>query len=226
MQMKQWIFKRRSTQYQKSLIGQIRDQDWDAVREAIQLQSGASKAACGQRSPSSSLALAVSLNPPSDVVASLLQLDPAAAFQPDQNGRLPLHVACSTGASVDVVHLLLLAESPSAGEQELPGNVDVALCADIEGRVPLHYAAEYATGSYGETLDVVVVLCAACPVATSVKDAWGETPSDVAAQMEDAALLDSDHEMVEAARAVRRIEKRAKVRASEEEKQNCLAFLL
>eukprot|EP00567_Pseudictyota_dubia_P000728 CAMPEP_0197465954 /NCGR_PEP_ID=MMETSP1175-20131217/64804_1 /TAXON_ID=1003142 /ORGANISM="Triceratium dubium, Strain CCMP147" /LENGTH=252 /DNA_ID=CAMNT_0043001981 /DNA_START=963 /DNA_END=1718 /DNA_ORIENTATION=+ len=169
-------------------------------------RSGSSKTDCSPRCSSSALALAVSLDPPLDVVISLLKVDPAALTRPDNLGRFPLHIACSAGASVDVVHRLLVASSSDDCERPSgEGSLNAALCTDDDDRNPLHYAAEYATGSYGDALDVVAVLCAACPMAASAKDRWGETPSDVAAQMEEAALLDGDHEMVESARAVERV---------------------
>lgn len=210
MMMRRKILRRRAPNL-NGLDELIRNQDWDAVRDAIhsprfRILSGACKDACRRPSSSSPLALAVSLNPPSDVVDLLLRRDPAAVLQPDHKGRLPLHVACSTGASVEVVRLLLFAESLTPGKHEMSsmGNVNTALCADADNRVPLHYAAEYSTGSHGDTIDVFSVLCAACPEAASVKDAWGETPGDVAAQMKETAFLDGDHEMVEAGKAARR----------------------
>uniref|UniRef100_A0A7R9VL11 Uncharacterized protein n=1 Tax=Pseudictyota dubia TaxID=2749911 RepID=A0A7R9VL11_9STRA len=194
----------------------IRSRNWDAVRKAVEasnsrFHSGSSKTACSRRCSSSALSLAVSLDPPSDVVVSLLRLDPAAASHPDRSGRLPLHVACSTGASVDAVCLLLRATSPPPADADdrsasEGSNQGAALCADADGRTPLHHAVEYASGNYySDTLEVIAVLCAACPGAAFVKDRWGETPCDVAAQMEEASVLDHDLKMIEESRAVRRI---------------------
>lgn len=110
---------------------------------------------------------------------------------------------------MDVVHLLLEAVSSSEDRKRTGERsnryASVALHADADRRLPLHYAVEYAVGSHGDTLDVVAILCAACPKAASIEDGWGERPCDVVEKMEEVALMEGDSEMVEAARAARRI---------------------
>ena len=60
----------------------------------------------------------------------MLQEDPSATSQNDNNGKLPLHFAAENHASVEVVEALVRAD-PSAAAQ--PDNC---------GKLPLHIAAE------------------------------------------------------------------------------------
>eukprot|EP00567_Pseudictyota_dubia_P000512 CAMPEP_0197464818 /NCGR_PEP_ID=MMETSP1175-20131217/64223_1 /TAXON_ID=1003142 /ORGANISM="Triceratium dubium, Strain CCMP147" /LENGTH=277 /DNA_ID=CAMNT_0043000815 /DNA_START=128 /DNA_END=962 /DNA_ORIENTATION=+ len=212
----------------------IRSRNWDAVRKAVEasnsrFHSGSSKTACSRRSIQLQVSFGVVQNGVQPALFFFRALArrlagpalgrrrfppaprPRGGLAPGQDGRLPLHVACSTGASVDAVCLLLRATSPPPADADdrsasEGSNQGAALCADADGRTPLHHAVEYASGNYySDTLEVIAVLCAACPGAAFVKDRWGETPCDVAAQMEEASVLDHDLKMIEESRAVRRI---------------------
>jgi ankyrin repeat protein len=68
------------------------------------------------------------LNPPLDVVGSLINAYPESASALDQDGWLPLHCAAYYRASEPVISFLI------------GTNLDACKTKDEEGRVPIHYA--------------------------------------------------------------------------------------
>ena len=135
--------------------------------------------------------------PPEPVVKSLLLAHPLAATIQDSDGNLPLHLACWSLSSCDVVDALLLADIDAArevnAEMRLPLHLACRRGADLEviksllvahhravertdhyGMVPLHYAC-----ANGASLEVVKVLLRAYLRAAEVRNGWGRTPLDL-----------------------------------------------
>ena len=77
---------------------------------------------------------------PLDIIQSLYQITPAAAFDFDNNGANALIIACLTGASYDCIDYIL---SETATEVSRPGE-NLATKLDHDGRCALHYAVEFA----------------------------------------------------------------------------------
>ena len=79
--------------------------------------------ACGRHTPATV-----------NIVRSLLQVDPAAALLPSNDGRLAIHMCCDveehSAATVEVLHMLIGANRDGVSYRK--GNSD-------KGRLPFHY---------------------------------------------------------------------------------------
>ena len=73
---------------------------------------------------------AAACNAPVDVVQALLEQNIACAKATDNDGRLPLHLACYHQADTELVSALILAHDHGPRED------------DIEGKLPVHLALE------------------------------------------------------------------------------------
>ena len=99
------------------------------------------------------------LQPPENVIETLLAAYVEAAKSRDQDGWLPVHCACFYGASEKVVNTLLTANPKGAQSK------------DDEGRLPLHYAC-----LKGASQEVVDVLLGSFPKGAMSKDDEGRLP--------------------------------------------------
>lgn len=99
------------------------------------------------------------LQPPENVIETLLKAYPSGATSKDQDGWLPIHCACFYGASGKVVNALLSSHGKGAQSK------------DDEGRLPLHYAC-----LKGASQDVVDVLLGNFPKGAMSKDDEGRLP--------------------------------------------------
>jgi ankyrin repeat protein len=99
------------------------------------------------------------LQPPENVIETLLAVYPDATKSRDQDGWLPIHCACFYGADDKTVSLLLGGHSKGAQSK------------DDEGRLPLHYAC-----LKGASQDVVDVLLGSFPKGAMSKDDEGRLP--------------------------------------------------
>jgi hypothetical protein len=81
--------------------------------------------------------------PSHEALSSLIQANPMA-LQAVESGyhRLPIHIACHSGASVDCIRILLAHH---------PGG---AIAEDLIGRVPLHYALS--NGASSQVVDLIL----------------------------------------------------------------------
>lgn len=81
--------------------------------------------------------------PSHEALSSLIQANPMA-LQAVESGyhRLPIHIACHSGASVDCIRILLA---------HYPGG---AIAEDLIGRVPLHYALS--NGASSQVVDLIL----------------------------------------------------------------------
>jgi len=108
---------------------------------------------------------ACALNPPQNVVKSLLDAYPEAATFADNQGLYPLHYACGNFASEEVVELVLNA---------FPEAIKLA---DPNGMLPLHHMTLWGISS-PKALDTILVQCDDEVYLT--KDVDGSTPLDLA----------------------------------------------
>lgn len=109
---------------------------------------------------------ALALTPPPDIIGELLTYYPSAARRTEKCfNRLPIHIACVSGASAVVVQLLL---------RSYP---DGAKCKAVYGRLPLHYAC---TCISSDSKDILMCLLDAYPDAAKIRDDYGWLPLHVA----------------------------------------------
>ncbi|KAL7530883.1 hypothetical protein ACHAWF_003551 [Thalassiosira exigua] len=101
-------------------------------------------------------------NAPADVIEYLAHKYAKGTLDPDIRGRLPLHYACSNGASIDVLMINRLS----------------GLHADSNDWLPLHVAA-----CFGASTEVVKELVSMCPAAAVMKTKEHNTPIKLAEKM-------------------------------------------
>eukprot|EP00814_Leptocylindrus_danicus_P000397 CAMPEP_0116007568 /NCGR_PEP_ID=MMETSP0321-20121206/2372_1 /TAXON_ID=163516 /ORGANISM="Leptocylindrus danicus var. danicus, Strain B650" /LENGTH=1058 /DNA_ID=CAMNT_0003476279 /DNA_START=100 /DNA_END=3273 /DNA_ORIENTATION=- len=102
---------------------------------------------------------ACELHAPPEVITALIQAYPESVLSADQNGRLPIHLACCRGATANVVNLLL----QHGGEASLTYK-------DSQGRLPLHVACVH-----GAAERVINMLLNAYPESIDAEDKSGRT---------------------------------------------------
>lgn len=105
--------------------------------------------------------------PPLPVIAALLAIHGNAARSKGGKGYLPLHYACATGASFDVVQKLLDA---------YPAAIRTRDTNDL--MIPLHFACKW-----GAATEVIEMLVKIHPEAKQVRDIYAKTPSEYAAEL-------------------------------------------
>ena len=113
--------------------------------------------------------------PPLDVIEALLDANEEAIKTKGQWGYLPLHFACCSRASPEVVAKLIVSY-PSATRAK----------DDHEGTLPLHLAAKW-----GANDEVIMALLTVHPKASGVRDASGRTPIDHAKNLKSPHVRDS-----------------------------------
>jgi ankyrin repeat protein len=124
-----------SNQTDLSLIFRdMRKDRWKRVAKQLKSSRGASLCALKDPSGLSILSVAVMSNPPLEILLLILQLNPAASLEQDDYGSIPLHLACLNGANSDVIRILL----------EHDNGISAAVPDDMDRRVPLHHAVEFA----------------------------------------------------------------------------------
>ena len=101
-------------------------------------------------------------SPPFDVVETFMVHSPGTAQIKDKHGRLPLHVACSYSASLEIVKILV---------QTYPDGVKSQ--TEKEGDLPLHLAY-----MFGATLEVLNFLIETYEEGTQTRNKKAKKPSD------------------------------------------------
>jgi ankyrin repeat protein len=140
-------------------------------------------------------------NPPPDVILTLVDSAPEIASWTDSHGWLPLHHACTNGASPEVLQILIDAypagklhqdsqmrtplhfyatrnfSNPThmAANAELLSDTGAAALADKGGMLPMHYAC-----AYGTDPSVLGVLAAVHPESLTAMENKGRTPMHLA----------------------------------------------
>lgn len=82
------------------------------------------------------------LQPPIDLIQSLLQANASSAYDTDQDGWLPIHCACFYNADDAIIQLLLQSNEKGVSHK------------DDDGRLPLHYAC--LKGASSTTVDLLL----------------------------------------------------------------------
>ena len=96
-------------------------------------------------------------NPPNSALEAVLNCYPKALNMKETGySRLPVHIACHSGASLEMLQILL---------RDFPESVTEG---DMIGRVPLHYAC-----SNGASLKVVMEIVSASPRCVAIQDMNG-----------------------------------------------------
>jgi len=107
---------------------------------------------------------AVLTRPPADVVQALIEAYPKAVFLKETGfSRLPIHLCCRSGGSLEVLQVLTKYNPEGAQEK------------DALGRIPLHYAIS--NGSVPEIIDELLIVF---PDSGRCKDNKGWLPLHVA----------------------------------------------
>ena len=155
------------------LLSLIRQRAWNKVLKILSFNPKLAQpceSSCRENCTQlhSPLLLACKLNPPLDVVNSLLQAYPDASVETDCENKLPLHVACEFGAHPAVINTLLKA------------NIDAAMEKDIFGMLPIHrvcdsYLYNFDIGSTKmdpqySVIETISILLGAQPTALLVDD--------------------------------------------------------
>jgi len=116
-----------------------------------------------------------------DVVETLIQVAPAIVAKCDSLGWLPLHHACFTGASVDILQLLIDAYPPSLVQTDRNGETpaiklkSAAAKLDRELYYYLHQACSNPYVSHG----MLQLLIDALPESLGLTDDLGRTPMQI-----------------------------------------------
>jgi len=140
----------------------IDDHDWEGVRNFFRRLPGASR----ERRPNGNSALheVCKRQPPISVIDVLLEAHEDAIRWHGEYGYLPLHFACTSGASFEVVTRLLEIYPAATRCRD-----------DLEDALPIHLAAKW-----GASEDVVMEILTAHPEGSFMKDALGKTPIEYA----------------------------------------------
>jgi hypothetical protein len=112
----------------------MRKHRWKRVVKQLKSSRGASLCALKDPSGLSILSVAVMSDPPLEILQFIIKLNPAASMEQDDYGSIPLHLACLNGASSEVIRILL----------EHDNGISAAVPDDMDRRVPLHHAVEFA----------------------------------------------------------------------------------
>ncbi|KAL3925574.1 MAG: hypothetical protein SGILL_000325 [Bacillariaceae sp.] len=105
--------------------------------------------------------------PPANLVSVLIAQSSEAVKAKGGKGYLPLHYACATGASLEVVERLVNA---------FPASIRTRDTNDL--MIPLHFACKW-----GATTDVIDYLVRTHPEGKQVRDIYAKTPSDYASDL-------------------------------------------
>jgi Ankyrin repeats (3 copies) len=181
---------------------EIVDQTWDQVRRWLWAHADkavrAEAASLRGQGDVTALHLMCKLdNPPTEVIEGLVEAAPEVVSWVDAHGWLPLHYACVSGASTEVLRLLTskfpesklvqdnqgrtplhfyvtrIADNPNvmATNVGILSDTGAAELPDCRGMLPMHYAC-----AYGNHPAVLTVLENAYPEAIARKENNGRTP--------------------------------------------------
>eukprot|EP00536_Pseudo-nitzschia_multiseries_P009758 jgi/Psemu1/201604/e_gw1.282.39.1 len=103
-------------------------------------------------------------NPPLRVISALINEYSDAVKAKGGKGYLPLHYACATNSSPDVVRKLL---------EIFPASIRMRDTNDL--MIPLHFACKW-----GASPSVIEILTSAYPEGKQVRDIYAKTPVDYA----------------------------------------------
>eukprot|EP00984_Skeletonema_dohrnii_P029102 scaffold19446_cov155-Skeletonema_dohrnii-CCMP3373.AAC.1 len=120
------------------LLGIIERQDWISLRSVVLSNPAYFQAItkaianCPECNGMTLLHAAARSNPPTDIVATMMEMCPSLPAAKDCLGRTPLHVAAGSAAAPRLIKLIAHAHPASCDAQ------------DEDGRTPLHFACDVA----------------------------------------------------------------------------------
>jgi hypothetical protein len=115
------------------------------------------------------------------VIEALVRLGPKAAQSKDNNGRLPLHLACKKGITKNALTMLLQVYARGAAAK------------DDQEKLPVHHACQ--TGACSPA--AVLALLDAHPESIHARTAFGLTPHDEACQPKQGVNMESIVEVLD-----------------------------
>mmetsp|Transcript_1062 Transcript_1062/g.1134 ORF Transcript_1062/g.1134 Transcript_1062/m.1134 type:complete len:1365 (+) Transcript_1062:181-4275(+) len=150
----------------------IKKRRWDDLLELIQLYPRSPSIPCPKNIQSTAkgnlmLHEVCRNNPPIQVINSLIVEYSDAVKAKGGKGYLPLHYACATSASTDVVQKLL---------DVFPASIRMRDTNDL--MIPLHFACKW-----GAPPEIIEVLVKAYPEGKQVRDIYAKTPIDYASEL-------------------------------------------
>jgi hypothetical protein len=160
------------TAYEKpedvELLGTIRNKDWSRLMRRVETHphvafvkfSGRDSLSKGN----SVLHEVCKNNPTVDIIETLIDANESAITLKGNGGSLPLHYACATGASTEVIQYLV-SNYPEA----------VSTTEDNERALPLHFACKI-----GVSEDAFMLLLTHYPQGAAIRDYFGRLPLEYA----------------------------------------------
>lgn len=164
----------------KSFKKLVEFKEWDKIRKIFSQSTTRASSFCSEvyEAELTSLGLAICQNAPTDIIESMIKIDPSLISGRDVFGLNVLHLGCLNGASLRIVELILRNHGYLVKE------------VDGDGRSPLHHATEYATYCALEDvedhfyyIEVVEAVCHFAPGMTIIPDKHGVTPIDMVQDM-------------------------------------------
>jgi hypothetical protein len=129
---------------------------WNKVRQLIMSTGGALQVKEQLDSGVTVLGIALSCDPPSDIIETMLKIESINSLKVDNLGMLPLHLACINGASQECVKLVLENDGGACAQ-----------AIDNMKKAPLHYAMEYICDPSGNAFSADEYLEDASPMSIS-----------------------------------------------------------
>ncbi len=114
------------------LFRMICKKKWTKVIKFLKTRSGMTQAKQTDSFGNTAISAAVTHQAPMEVIENILLIQPEFSLQVDCYGMIPLHLACQTGASCEVIKALLRQDN-GAGAQAV----------DLRRKTPLHYSMDY-----------------------------------------------------------------------------------
>ena len=165
----------------------IGKRSWNKVQKALSFNRDLAKPCispcCPHCSkPHSPLLLACKLNPPLEVIDSLLEANPMAVFEIDCEKKTPLHLACEYGAAPAVIKRIVQANKDATIERDIYGMLPIhRVCESYLDRVDSHLSDEDAEYCL---MEVVQGLLGVHPDAILIEDYKEMNPIEYALEAE------------------------------------------
>ena len=164
------------------VIRWINERKWESLLKLLRSKKGKKICLLKDSTELNILGMALGSRPPSDVIALILNLNPALVHQPDENGAFPLHIGCLNGISVD--NLLQIVKV---------GSNKITRAQDSRHHTVLHHAVEYSCTMskknsihsslisimYEESVEVIEHLLSMAPETIHYSNDTGVTPLDI-----------------------------------------------
>jgi len=129
---------------------------WNKVEQIVMSTGGELQVKEQLESGVTVLGIALSCDPPSEIIETMLKIESINSLKVDNLGMLPLHLACINGASLECVRLVLENDGGACAQ-----------AIDNMKKAPLHYAMEYVCDPSGNAFSADDYLEDASPMSMS-----------------------------------------------------------